>query len=142
MSPETAPLDAEQLGAYFALMEVSSLLQHAVEEHLRADGDLSYVQFQILARLTDAQPPLLEQLAAAFATHNDALVPDDDLGRRLVRTIAHPAIAFASDPAAADIDALLFAGPPDQADSLRRTLAARDGAIVPLIRTAPTAATT
>ena len=54
MSRETAPLDAEQLGAYFALMEVSSLLQHAVEEHLRADGDLSWVQFQILARLTDA----------------------------------------------------------------------------------------
>ncbi len=54
MSHETAPLDAEQLGAYFALMEVSSLLQHAVDEHLRADGDLSYVQFQILARLTDS----------------------------------------------------------------------------------------
>lgn len=54
MSHETAPLDAEQLGAYFALMEVGSLLQHAVDEHLRADGDLSYVQFQILARLTDS----------------------------------------------------------------------------------------
>ncbi|WP_436532285.1 MarR family winged helix-turn-helix transcriptional regulator [Actinoplanes sp. HUAS TT8] len=47
-------LSAEQLGAYFALMEVSSLLQYAVDEHLRADGDLSYVQFQILARLVDA----------------------------------------------------------------------------------------
>jgi DNA-binding MarR family transcriptional regulator len=47
-------LDSEQLGAYFALMEVSSLLHYAVEEHLRADGDLSYVQFQILARLVDA----------------------------------------------------------------------------------------
>jgi DNA-binding MarR family transcriptional regulator len=47
-------LNAEQLGAYFALMEVSSLLQYAVDEHLRADGDLSYVQFQILARLVDA----------------------------------------------------------------------------------------
>ncbi|MEV4624914.1 MarR family winged helix-turn-helix transcriptional regulator [Micromonospora sp. NPDC049523] len=54
MSHEAAPLDAEQLGAYFALMEVSSLLQHAVDEHLRADGDLSNVQFQILARLTGA----------------------------------------------------------------------------------------
>lgn len=54
MSRETAPLDAEQLSAYFALMEVSTLLQHAVDEHLRADGELSYVQFQILARLTDA----------------------------------------------------------------------------------------
>jgi DNA-binding MarR family transcriptional regulator len=49
-----APLDGEQLGAYFALMEVSSLLQHSVEQQLRADGDLSWVQFQILARLTDA----------------------------------------------------------------------------------------
>jgi len=47
-------LNSEQLGAYFALMEVSSLLQYAVDEHLRADGDLSYVQFQILARLVDA----------------------------------------------------------------------------------------
>src|SRR4051794_11567261 len=35
-------------------MEVSSLLQYAVDEHLRADGDLSWVQFQILARLGDA----------------------------------------------------------------------------------------
>src|SRR3954468_24136564 len=52
---ESAPgLSAEQLGAYFALIEVSSLLQYAVDEHLRADGDLSYVQFQILARLVDA----------------------------------------------------------------------------------------
>src|SRR3954467_8842877 len=49
-----AGLNSEQLGAYFALMEVSSLLQYAVDEHLRADGDLSYVQFQILARLVDA----------------------------------------------------------------------------------------
>ncbi|MEU9836884.1 MarR family transcriptional regulator [Streptosporangium sp. NPDC048047] len=54
MSDPASGLNIEQLGAYFALMEVSSLLQHAVDEHLRADGDLSYVQFQILARLTDA----------------------------------------------------------------------------------------
>ena len=81
-----------------------------------------------------SSPP---QLAAAFATHNDALLPDDDLGRRLVRAIAHPSIAFAADPATADIDALLFTGPADHADSLRRTLAARDGAIVPLILDRP-----
>lgn len=54
MSKPAPGLNAEQLGAYFALMEVSSLLQYAVDEHLRADGDLSYVQFQILARLVDA----------------------------------------------------------------------------------------
>ena len=35
-------------------MEVSSLLRHAVEQHLRAAGDLSYVQFQLLARLSGA----------------------------------------------------------------------------------------
>ena len=54
MSDPPSGLNAEQLAAYFALMEVSSLLQYAVDEHLRADGDLSYVQFQILARLVDA----------------------------------------------------------------------------------------
>src|SRR5690349_7351774 len=49
---ETPPsLDAVQLGAYFALMEVSHLLRHAVEQQLREEGDLSYVQFQLLARL-------------------------------------------------------------------------------------------
>ncbi|MBV8716516.1 MAG: MarR family transcriptional regulator [Chloroflexi bacterium] len=45
-------LDPQQLGAYFVLMEVSSILRYAVEQHLRADGDLSYVQFQILAGLS------------------------------------------------------------------------------------------
>jgi DNA-binding MarR family transcriptional regulator len=44
-------LDAAQLGAYFALMEVAGLLRHAVEQQLREAGDLSYVQFQLLARL-------------------------------------------------------------------------------------------
>lgn len=46
-------LDREQLGAYFALIEVSSLLRHTVEQQLRDAGDLSYVQFQLLARLGD-----------------------------------------------------------------------------------------
>jgi DNA-binding MarR family transcriptional regulator len=47
-------LDRDQLGAYFALIEVSSLLRHAVEQQLREAGDLSYVQFQLLARLGDS----------------------------------------------------------------------------------------
>src|SRR6202165_6149473 len=47
-------LDPAQLGAYFALIEVSSLLRHAVEQHLHDAGDLSYVQFQLLARLGDS----------------------------------------------------------------------------------------
>jgi DNA-binding MarR family transcriptional regulator len=51
MSETTRPLDAAELRAYFALMEVAGLLKHAVEQQLRDVGDLSYVQFQLLARL-------------------------------------------------------------------------------------------
>src|SRR3954451_11289032 len=54
MPAPTPSLDGDQLGAYFALIEVGSLLRHAVEQQLRAAGDLSYVQFQLLARLGDA----------------------------------------------------------------------------------------
>lgn len=50
---EPEGLETEQLAAYFALMEVSSLLRHAVERQLRVDGGLSYVQFEVLARLAD-----------------------------------------------------------------------------------------
>ncbi|WBU37490.1 MarR family winged helix-turn-helix transcriptional regulator [Homoserinibacter sp. YIM 151385] len=54
MTQEPAALDPAQLGAYFALIEVSSLLRHQVEQQLREAGELSYVQFQLLARLGDA----------------------------------------------------------------------------------------
>ena len=54
MPSTPSALDSVQLGSYFALMEVAGLLRHAVERQLREDGDLSYVQFQLLARLGDA----------------------------------------------------------------------------------------
>jgi DNA-binding MarR family transcriptional regulator len=54
----TGALQPEQLATYFALVEAVSLLQHAVEQQLRAEGDLSYVQFQLLARLADAKGQL------------------------------------------------------------------------------------
>ena len=54
MATTPRTLDPIELGAYFALIEVSSLLRHAVEQQLRDAGDLSYVQFQLLARLGDA----------------------------------------------------------------------------------------
>jgi DNA-binding MarR family transcriptional regulator len=54
MVPAPAALNPSQLGAYFALIEVSSLLRHAVEQQLRSAGELSYVQFQLLARLGDS----------------------------------------------------------------------------------------
>ena len=57
-------LEPEQLGTYFVLTEAVSLLQHQVEQQLRTEGDLSYVQFQLLARLADADGPLtMTQLA-------------------------------------------------------------------------------
>jgi DNA-binding MarR family transcriptional regulator len=51
-------LGPEELDAYFVLMEAVSLLQHQVEQQLRAEGGISYVQFQLLARLADAGGPL------------------------------------------------------------------------------------
>ena len=51
---DATPLNAEQLAAYLALKEVSSLLEHAVEQQLREDGGLSGPQFEILARLNVA----------------------------------------------------------------------------------------
>src|SRR5947199_4819681 len=54
MSSPRPSLDPVQLGAYFALIEVVGLLRHAVEQQLSEAGDLSYVQFQLLARLGDS----------------------------------------------------------------------------------------
>lgn len=46
--PPSLPLE---FGVYFALLEVSALVQRGVEGQLRRDGGLSFVQFQILAIL-------------------------------------------------------------------------------------------
>jgi DNA-binding MarR family transcriptional regulator len=54
MSGTPPSLDPVQLGAYFDLIEVVGLLRHAIEQQLREAGDLSYVQFQLLARLGDS----------------------------------------------------------------------------------------
>jgi DNA-binding MarR family transcriptional regulator len=52
------PLDPSELGAYFVLTEAVSLLQYQVEQQLRAEGGISYVQFQLLARLAQLDGPL------------------------------------------------------------------------------------
>jgi DNA-binding MarR family transcriptional regulator len=56
-------LDAAQLDAYFALMEAVSLLQHQVEQQLHAEGGISYVQFQLLARLNARGQLTMTELA-------------------------------------------------------------------------------
>lgn len=62
MAETPPPLDSVELGAYFALMDVAGLLRHAVEQQLRDDGDLSYVQFQLLARLALDSPTGSERM--------------------------------------------------------------------------------
>lgn len=62
MTDPGPPLDPAQLGAYFALMEVAGLLRHAVEQQLKEEGDLSYVQFQLLARLALDSPTGSERM--------------------------------------------------------------------------------
>jgi DNA-binding MarR family transcriptional regulator len=43
----------QQVRAYFALLEIGELLRHLIEEQLRRDGNVSYVQFRILAELLE-----------------------------------------------------------------------------------------
>lgn len=49
LSDPAAGRESEHLDACFALTEVGGLLRYAVDERLRTDGNLSSVQFQILA---------------------------------------------------------------------------------------------
>ena len=51
-------IGAAELNTYFVLMEAVSLLEHRIEQQLRAEGDISYVQFQLLARLAHGAGPL------------------------------------------------------------------------------------
>jgi len=54
MSGSPASLTPTQLSAYLAFTEVGSLLRPAIEQQLKDAGQLSYVQFQLLARLGDS----------------------------------------------------------------------------------------
>lgn len=79
-------LRPEELDTYVVLVEAVSLLQHAVEQQLRAEGDLSYVQFLLLARLADARGRLtMTELADGVVysrsglTHQAGLLEDAGL---------------------------------------------------------------
>ena len=70
-------LDAGQLDAYFALMEAVSLLQHQVEQQLRAEGGISYVQFQLLARLNARGQLTMTELADGVVYSRSGLTYQD-----------------------------------------------------------------
>jgi DNA-binding MarR family transcriptional regulator len=63
--PAVPPPLPEEFGVYFALLEAGALVHHGVERQLRADGDLSFTQFQILATLGErpAKPCTMTVLA-------------------------------------------------------------------------------
>ncbi len=84
MSDPPRALDPQQLNAYFVLMEVSSILRYAVEQHLRTDADLSYVQFEILGRLNGAPngSQRMTELADAVVYSRSGLTYQADLLER------------------------------------------------------------
>jgi DNA-binding MarR family transcriptional regulator len=78
---------------YFAVTEAVSLLQYAVREQLQAEGGLSYVQFEVLAKLVDAGQPLrMTELADGVVysrsglTHQAGLLENAGLIKRKVST--------------------------------------------------------
>ncbi|HEX6450553.1 MAG TPA: MarR family transcriptional regulator [Trebonia sp.] len=83
--------DAQELGALFALIEAVSLLQHQIEQHLRAEGGISYVQFQLLARLADADGPLtMTQLADGVVYSRSGLTYQAGLLEKAGLITRHP----------------------------------------------------
>jgi DNA-binding MarR family transcriptional regulator len=131
---EPAPLDPTELGAFFALTEVSSLLQHAIEQQLRGVG-LTTVQFKMLMglfevpdgklRMTDLadtlvvsrsgltyQAGLLEK--AGLITRSPS--PDDDRSTTLELTTAGRERILAILPGHLDVVRRLLIDPLDRAD--------------------------
>lgn len=81
--------------AYFSLMESGELLRDLVERQLKEDADLSYVQFRILAILSEAKGGELRmtQLADAIVhsrsgvTYQAKLLEERGLIRRAVADV-------------------------------------------------------
>lgn len=87
-------LEPSQMRTYFAFTEAASLLQYAVQRQLRAEGGLSYVQFEILAKLVDADRPLtMTELADGVVysrsglTHQAGLLEAEGLITRQASTV-------------------------------------------------------
>jgi DNA-binding MarR family transcriptional regulator len=121
-------VDPVRLGAYFALIEVSGLLRHAIEQQLQADGGLTFVRFQILRRLqlSPAGSRRMTDLADAIVFSRSGLTyqagllekaglvvrnrtPDDERGVTIAITDAGRALVDAVLPGhEAVVERLLF----------------------------------
>ena len=132
--PDDAALDPTELGAFFALTEVSSLLQHAVEQQLRSVG-LTTVQFKILMSLFEAPEGRLRMtdLADALVVSRSGLTyqagllenaglvsrspsPDDDRSTTIGLTTAGRERILAILPGHVDVVRRLLLDPLDRAD--------------------------
>ncbi len=82
---------------------------------------------------------LLKQIAAVLVTGNRAILPETEIARSVYKMLPpglHTSVQFcATGPLwqARELRAVLFEGTEQDADTARRRLAAREGAIVPLI---------
>ncbi|MCM3500729.1 MarR family transcriptional regulator [Microbacterium sp. P26] len=127
MTRNTAEVTPTQLQAYFAFTEVSSLLRHAVEKQLRDAGELSYVQFQLLATLGDSPDGRLRMtdLADRVVYSRSGLTYQAQVleGRGLVTRAPSPdderSVVVALTPAGRDVLAAVF---PGHIDALHRLL--------------------
>ena len=63
-------ITARELETYFALLESAALLRYQVEQHLKTEAELSYVQFEILASLVDAGGELTMTALADKLVHS------------------------------------------------------------------------
>lgn len=139
--PPTLP---EEFGVYFALLEASALVQHGVERQLRADGDLSFTQFQILAILGEPRsaPSTMTDLADRLVHSRSGLTyqvdrlekaglvarapsPDDE--RSIIVTLTEPGSALLQRvlPGHVEVvrDLLVDALDPHEREELTRLLA-------------------
>ncbi len=127
MTRNTAEITPTQLQAYFAFTEVSSLLRHAVEKQLRDAGDLSYVQFQLLATLGDSPDGRLRMtdLADRVVYSRSGLTYQAQVleARGLVTRGSSPdderSVVVALTPAGRDVLGVVF---PGHIDALHRLL--------------------
>lgn len=96
-------------------------------------GELNTLLFAprgLVACWADNLEALVMQVAAAFATGNQVLLQDNSAAQQLAAQLKS-AVQVADKVEAADVTALLYAGP--DAERLRQTLARRDGALIPLL---------
>jgi hypothetical protein len=127
MTDASPALTPAQLAAYFAFTEVSALLRPSVEKQLREAGGLSYVQFQLLARLGD-DPEGRQRMTAQLLEQRGLVVrspsPDDERSTVVAITGAGRDVLAAVFPGHIEtVHGLLFAPvTDDDAEQLARIL--------------------